>query len=170
MVLKICVQKLGFSSNNQRIICTFTNYSDKSTKTGQKNKQYSKPKIMRNLFTASVFALLFIGLPANAQKRSLAEAAKVATVFFHAEEVDAMQMKEEEGSRRLQKKVMDYTSDAYYMFRNKEDNRLVVISGDQRMQSILGYTDNAIEDNMMPDGLAELLTTYKRQYAALSPD
>lgn len=56
------------------------------------------------------------------------------------------------------------------MFRNKEDNRLVVISGDQRMQSILGYTDNAIEDNMMPDGLAELLTTYKRQYAALSPD
>ena len=135
-----------------------------------KNKQYSKPKIMRNLFTASVFALLFIGLPANAQKRSLAEAAKVATEFFHAEEVDAMQMKEEEGSRRLQKKVMDYTSDAYYMFRNKEDNRLVVISGDQRMQSILGYTDNAIEDNMMPDGLAELLTTYKRQYAALSPD
>lgn len=135
-----------------------------------KNKQYSKPKIMRNLFTASVFALLFIGLPANAQKRSLAEAAKVATGFFHAEEVDAMQMKEEEGSRRLQKKVMDYTSDAYYMFRNKEDNRLVVISGDQRMQSILGYTDNAIEDNMMPDGLAELLTTYKRQYAALSPD
>lgn len=135
-----------------------------------KNKQYSKPKIMRNLFTASVFALLFIGLPANAQKRSLAEAAKVATGFFHAEEVDAMQMKEEEGSRRLQKKVMDNTSDAYYMFRNKEDNRLVVISGDQRMQSILGYTDNAIEDNMMPDGLAELLTTYKRQYAALSPD
>ena len=135
-----------------------------------KNKQYSKPKIMRNLFTASVFALLFIGLPANAQKRSLAEAAKVATGFFHAEEVDAMQMKEEEGSRRLQKKVMDYTSDAYYMFRNKEDNRLVVISGDQRMQSILGYTDNAIDDNMMPDGLAELLTTYKRQYAALSPD
>ena len=135
-----------------------------------KNKQYSKPKIMRNLFTASVFALLFIGLPANAQKRSLAEAAKVATGFFHAEEVDAMQMKEEEGSRRLQKKVMDYTSDAYYMFRNKEDNRLVVISGDQRMQSILGYTDNAIEDNMMPDGLAELLTTYKKQYAALSPD
>lgn len=135
-----------------------------------KNKQYSKPKIMRNLFTASVFALLFIGLPANAQKRSLAEAAKVATGFFHAEEVDAMQMKEEEGSRRLQKKVMDYASDAYYMFRNKEDNRLVVISGDQRMQSILGYTDNAIEDNMMPDGLAELLTTYKRQYAALSPD
>ena len=135
-----------------------------------KNKQHSKPKIMRNLFTASVFALLFIGLPANAQKRSLAEAAKVATGFFHAEEVDAMQMKEEEGSRRLQKKVMDYTSDAYYMFRNKEDNRLVVISGDQRMQSILGYTDNAIEDNMMPDGLAELLTTYKRQYAALSPD
>lgn len=125
---------------------------------------------MRNLFTASVFALLFIGLPANAQKRSLAEAAKVATVFFHAEEVDAMQMKAEEGSRRLQKKVMDNTSDAYYMFRNKEDNRLVVISGDQRMQSILGYTDNAIEDNMMPDGMAELLTTYKRQYAALSPD
>ena len=125
---------------------------------------------MRNLFTASVFALLFIGLPANAQKRSLAEAAKVATGFFHAEEVDAMQMKEEEGSRRLQKKVMDNTSDAYYMFRKKEDNRLVVISGDQRMQSILGYTDNAIEDNMMPDGLAELLTTYKRQYAALSPD
>lgn len=125
---------------------------------------------MRNLFTASVFALLFIGLPANAQKRSLAEAAKVATEFFHAEEVDAMQMKAEEGNRRLQKKVMDYTSDAYYMFRNKEDNRLVVISGDQRMQSILGYTDNAIEDNMMPDGLAELLTMYKRQYAALSPD
>lgn len=125
---------------------------------------------MRNLFTASVFALLFIGLQANAQKRSLAEAAKVATGFFHAEEVDAMQMKEEEGSRRLQKKVMDNTSDAYYMFKNKEDNRLVVISGDQRMQSILGYTDNAIEDNMMPDGLAELLTTYKRQYAALSPD
>lgn len=125
---------------------------------------------MRNLFTASVFMLLFIGLPANAQKRSSAEAAKVATGFFHAEEVDAMQMKEEEGSRRLQKKVMDNTSDAYYMFRNKEDNRLVVISGDQRMQSILGYTDNAIEDNMMPDGLAELLTTYKRQYAALSPD
>ena len=135
-----------------------------------KNKQYSKPKIMRNLFTASVFALLFIGIPANAQKRSLAEAAKVATEFFHAEEVDAMQMKAEEGNRRLQKKVMDYTSDAYYMFRNKEDNRLVVISGDQRMQSILGYTDNAIEDNMMPDGLAELLTMYKRQYAALSPD
>lgn len=125
---------------------------------------------MRNLFTASVFALLFIGLPANAQKRSLTEAAKVATEFFHAEEVDAMQMKAEEGNRRLQKKVMDYTSDAYYMFRNKEDNRLVVISGDQRMQSILGYTDNAIEDNMMPDGMAELLITYKRQYAALSPD
>lgn len=135
-----------------------------------KNKQYSKPKIMRNLFTASVFALLFIGLPANAQKRSLAEAAKVATGFFHAEDVDAMQMKAEEGSRRLQMKAMDNSSDAYYMFRNKKDNRLVVISGDQRMQSILGYTDHAIEDNMLPDGLAELLATYKRQYAAISQD
>lgn len=125
---------------------------------------------MRNLFTASVFALLFIGLPANAQKRSLAEAAKVATGFFHAEDVDAMQMKAEEGSRRLQMKAMDNSSDAYYMFRNKKDNRLVVISGDQRMQSILGYTDHAIEDNMLPDGLAELLATYKRQYAAISQD
>ena len=134
------------------------------------NKQYSKPKIMRTLFIASVCALLLIGLPANAQKRSLAEAAKVATGLFHAEDVDAMQMKAEEGSRRLQMKAMDNSSDAYYMFRNKKDNRLVVISGDQRMQSILGYTDHAIEDNMLPDGLAELLATYKRQYAAISQD
>ena len=125
---------------------------------------------MRTLFIASVCALLLIGLPANAQKRSLAEAAKVATGFFHAEDVDAMQMKAEEGSRRLQMKTMDNSSDAYYMFRNKKDNRLVVISGDQRMQSILGYTDHAIEDNMLPDGLAELLATYKSQYAAISQD
>lgn len=62
----------------------------------------------------------------------------------------------------------------YYVFQDSMSRRRVFISGDARMVTILGYSDNAVnEEEPIPKALQELLDLYKREYdylMALSDD
>ena len=128
---------------------------------------------MRKQFFTALFIFLSVALASNAQQRSLADAAKVAEDFFQTKgsnaSVSALQISSKKGLHKLlRKSANDKTSQAYYLFNNEDNKQLVIVSGDERMRTILGYTDKALSGNILPDGLIDLLDGYKAQYKALS--
>lgn len=132
-----------------------------------------KIQFMRTQLLTTIFVLLSVALPGLAQKRTFADAQKVAADFFQSKDnnakVCALRVNCKCG-RKLLKRAASATqeaTDAYYLFANEDNNRLLVVSGDERMQRILGYTDHALVGNAIPDGLADLLEGYAAQYAAL---
>lgn len=57
----------------------------------------------------------------------------------------------------------------FYIFNNKEKASFVIISGDSRMKTVLGYSDNtSFSSEAIPCGLAMLLSHYASQYAYLN--
>ena len=124
-----------------------------------------------NLITA-LFVLLAVAAPANAQKRTFAEAQKVAERFFLAKNnnaaVSALRINSTHGRRLLKKQTGNWKqAEAFYLFTDEREKQLLIVSGDERMQRILGYTDRPLADNAIPDGLADLLDGYTAQYNAL---
>lgn len=123
-----------------------------------------------NLITA-LFVLLAVAAPANAQKRTLAEAQKVAENFFLANDnktaVSLLRINNKSGRHLLKKAHDEKQAEAFYLFTDEREKQLLIVSGDERMQRILGYTDRPLADNAIPDGLADLLDGYTAQYNAL---
>lgn len=122
------------------------------------------------LFTA-LFVLLAVAAPTNAQKRTLAEAQKVAENFFMANDnktaVSLLRINNKSGRHLLKKAHDEKQTEAFYLFTDEREKQLLVVSGDERMQRILGYTDRPLTGNAIPDGLADLLDGYTAQYNAL---
>lgn len=122
------------------------------------------------LFTA-LFVLLAVAAPTNAQKRTLAEAQKVAENFFMANDnktaVSLLRINNKSGRHLLKKAHDEKQAEAFYLFTDEREKQLLIVSGDERMQRILGYTDRPLADNAIPDGLADLLDGYTAQYNAL---
>lgn len=122
------------------------------------------------LFTA-LFVLLAVAAPTNAQKRTLAEAQKVAENFFLANDnktaVSLLRINNKSGRHLLKKAHDEKQAEAFYLFTDEREKQLLIVSGDERMQRILGYTDRPLADNAIPDGLADLLEGYTAQYNAL---
>lgn len=122
------------------------------------------------LFTA-LFVLLAVAAPTNAQKRTLAEAQKVAENFFLANDnktaVSLLRINNKSGRHLLKKAHDEKQAEAFYLFTDEREKQLLVVSGDERMQRILGYTDRPLAGNTIPDGLADLLDGYTAQYNAL---
>ena len=122
------------------------------------------------LFTA-LFVLLAVAAPTNAQKRTLAEAQKVAENFFLANDnktaVSLLRINNKSGRHLLKKAHDEKQAEAFYLFTDEREKQLLIVSGDERMQRILGYTDRPLADNAIPDGLADLLDGYTAQYNAL---
>lgn len=122
------------------------------------------------LFTA-LFVLLAVAAPTNAQKRTLAEAQKVAENFFMANDnktaVSLLRINNKSGRHLLKKAHDKKQAEAFYLFTDEREKQLLIVSGDERMQRILGYTDRPLAGNAIPDGLADLLDGYTAQYNAL---
>lgn len=127
---------------------------------------------MRAYLITALFVLLAVAAPANAQKRTFAEAQKVAENFFLANDnktaVSALRINSTHGRRLLKKQTGNWKqAEAFYLFTNEREKQLLIVSGDERMQRILGYTDRPLAGNAIPDGLADLLDGYTAQYNAL---
>lgn len=128
---------------------------------------------MTTRFFTTICVLLSVVLSGQAQKRTYDEAAKAASNFFKTTgqdtAVSSWRMKRDDGGRRvLTKQAGEMPCQAaYYLFTNAQSGQLVVVSGDERMPLVLGYTDQAMTADKLPDGLVELLDGYKAQYAAL---
>lgn len=129
---------------------------------------------MTTRFFTTICVLLSVVLSGQAQKRTYDEAAKAASNFFKTTgqdtAVSSWHMKRDDGGRRvLTKQTGEMPCQAaYYLFTNAQSGQLVVVSGDERMPLVLGYTDQAVTADKLPDGLVELLDGYKALYAALA--
>lgn len=98
-----------------------------------------KIQFMRTQLLTTIFVLLSVALPGLAQKRTFADAQKVAADFFQSKDnnakVCALRVNSKCG-RKLLKRAASATqeaADAYYLFANEDNNRLLVVSGDERM-------------------------------------
>ena len=130
---------------------------------------------MRLRLFAVVGLLFSLVLQGQAQKRSLDAATKVAKQFFQTDgrrtSVDVMRLENgRDGGRKLLRTApsAQASGEAYYLFASEADGRLLIVSGDERMPCILGYTDQALRGQSLPDGLTDLLESYQAQYGALS--
>ena len=121
---------------------------------------------MRKLLLSISLLLVSIGL--FAQHRSEQEAMQIARGFF-AKNVRAKSPKlkfeqsaytaSSAGRRAAQ------TNNGFYVVNDEANNRFVIVSADERMFEILGYSDNGVFDvETAPLALFELFDEYNRQY------
>lgn len=110
----------------------------------------------------------------NTHKRTeanLGQGKKVAENFFLANDnktaVSLLRINNKSGRHLLKKAHDEKQAEAFYLFTDEREKHLLIVSGDERMQRILGYTDRPLAGNAIPDGLADLLDGYTAQYNAL---
>ena len=122
--------------------------------------------------TLSLIALLVCCISMIAQQRSESEAIQIAQEFFGKkgktpqlsivshQKVEAQVRKRVAATRRAPAQ-----NQSFYVVNDEANNRFVIVSADERMYNILGYSDNGtfvVED--APDGLLFMLDEYSRQY------
>lgn len=118
---------------------------------------------MRYLLTLFLVALT---LTANARQISSDEAAAIASEVLNVPVASA-------GKSQLKVKRVRTASDKeeaspYYIFTGENSRGFAIISGDDRVQRILGYSDNATFDpNNVPPQLADLLGQYAEQIKSM---
>ena len=95
----------------------------------------------------------------------------MAENFFLANDnktaVSLLRINNKSGRHLLKKAHDEKQVEAFYLFTDEREKQLLIVSGDERMQRILGYTDRPLAGNAIPDGLADLLDGYTAQYNAL---
>lgn len=58
------------------------------------------------------------------------------------------------------------TKQSFYIINDEENNRFVIVSSDDRLIKILGYSDNGVfNSETIPIGLIDMLNSYDEQYA-----
>lgn len=121
----------------------------------------------------TICVLLSSVISSNAQKRTFAEAEKMAEGFFKAKGSNTTVVllqadNAKDGHSIIRKAPAESTgAEAYWLFTDTNSKQLVIVSGDERMQGILGYTDSKFAGDALPEGLTLLLDGYKAQYNAL---
>lgn len=95
----------------------------------------------------------------------------MAENFFLANDnktaVSLLRINNKSGRHLLKKAHDEKQAEAFYLFTDEREKQLLIVSGDERMQRILGYTDRPLAGNAIPDGCADLLDGYTAQYNAL---
>lgn len=122
--------------------------------------------------TLSLITLLVCCISMIAQQRSESEAIQIAQEFFGkrgkspqlsvvpTQKVNAQVRKKVASARRAPAK-----SASFYVVNDDANNRFVIISADERMYQILGYSDNGTFDSEnAPEGLMELMAGYDIEY------
>ena len=128
----------------------------------------------------ALFVLLLCSLCLNAQQRSESEAIQVAQEFW-GNGTNCAKLKTVSQNRLSQAKARAMTKAAaaptrntkqsFYVINDEEHNRFVIVSSDDRLYKILGYSDNGIFDSeTAPIGLIDMLNNYDEQYTSVYPD
>ena len=115
---------------------------------------------------------------AFAQPRSEEEAIKIATEFFSANHSDKpLRLKVVSRQQAMaitargnrHRRSLRLQPAAYYIVNDEAGDRFAIVSADQRMYEILGYSDSGIVDSdSLPEGLLDVLGWYDGQMEALS--
>ena len=128
----------------------------------------------------ALFVLLLCSLCLNAQQRSESEAIQIAQEFW-GNGANRAKLKTVSQNRLSQAKARAMTKAAaaptsntkqsFYVINDEEHNRFIIVSSDDRLYKILGYSDNGIFDSeTAPIGLIDMLNNYDEQYTSVYPD
>ena len=129
--------------------------------------------MIKNLFIA-LHILLLAPIGLQAQSRGVNEAAGIAQQFLASKGLEAsaesLQQVSIKNGRRLVRQTTKgkHMNEGCYLFITENSGQLLVVSGDERMPNILGYTDGRVDGKALPEGLVDLLEGYKAQYKALT--
>jgi len=120
----------------------------------------------------ALFILLLCSLCLNAQQRSESEAIQIAQEFFgdksvspklsvvSHQKVASQVRKKVAAARRAQAK-----SQAFYVINDEANGRFVIVSADERLNTVLGYSDKGIFNaENAPEALLAFLEGYNWQY------
>lgn len=119
--------------------------------------------IMRlNRFFLTIFGICLVEANLFAQQVSESDALQKAQAFMQGK-IEAAG-----GSRRAPRKMQRVPkaaeNDAFYIFNAEGNGGFVIVSGDERTESILGYsTEGNIDPNNMPENMQALLKSYEEQ-------
>ena len=126
--------------------------------------------------TFLLVVLLLCCISMLAQHRSESEAIQIAQEFFGKkgftpklsvvshQKVEAQVRKKVASARKAPAK-----SQSFYVVNDEANNRFVIVSADERMYQILGYSVNGtFSTDDAPDGLLFMLDEYNRQYDLVS--
>ena len=97
-------------------------------------------------------------------------AAQTAKSFFAAK---GKVLKTTNAAYAPQRRLKSATKEVapYYVFNAGNNNGFVIVSGDDRIQPILGYVDSGSFDlNKIPDNMRDFLKTYSEQVAELDAE
>lgn len=128
-------------------------------------------------FTLSLVALLLC-LCIQAQHRSEQEAIQIAQEFFAKKQMKKAPrlsvVPQQNVSQQIQRKVAsdrknsNNNTSGCYIINDEENDRFVIVSADDRMFEVLGYSNNGIfDESNAPCGLLTLLESYNVLYDSL---
>lgn len=111
---------------------------------------------------------------ALAQHRSEQEAMQIAQKFFNevkglkkSPELSMLTL-EKTGTKTPQAQAASNMQKSYYIVNDVANNHFVIVSADERLRTILGYSDNSVfNPDYAPLSLVNLLANYDREYQYL---
>lgn len=127
----------------------------------------------RILLIAVAFCFLYASV--NAQKRSEKDAVKVAQDYFGKSKTNIRisVVPGKNVDKQIRRKVKGIDTGAspeqsFYVINDEANNRFVIVGADERMNTVLGYSDNGLfSESTAPEGLLEMLADYNQQYSKL---
>ena len=116
--------------------------------------------------------VLFCAIGVFAQHRSEEEAIEIAQQFFakkaRSKSPKLSVVSQQKVSQSIRRRVAANsaaTNSSCYIINDEVNNRFVIVSADERIQKILGYSDEGkLEENSLPDVLIGMIAEYDRQY------
>lgn len=106
-----------------------------------------------------------------AQQRSESEALQVARKFLQKQGVSPHLVNAEVPTNSSQRKsgpAKLSAGNAYYIFNDENNHRFIIVSGDERLYNILGYSDCTLFDaSTAAPALLELLEGYEEEYESI---
>ena len=125
----------------------------------------------------SVIIMLLCCMYVSAQQRSESEAMEIAQEFW-GNNTNSAKFKVVPQNHLLKAKARTLKSSAtstdkqsFYVINDEEHNRFVIVSSDDRLYKILGFSDNGTFDPVTaPIGLIDMLNNYDEQYTSVYSD
>ena len=125
----------------------------------------------------TVFGLLLYGSTLLAQQRNSDMAMLIAREFFASKgasqepQLAIMESPRIESKRSKRREETTNTisrDDSYYIVNDYANNRFVIVSKDEQMLTILGYSESGtFDEQTAPPGLLDMLAEYNLQYDAM---
>lgn len=119
-------------------------------------------------------SVLFCTIGVFAQQRSEQEAIQIAQQFFAKEtKYKAPQLSvvpQQKVSQSIQRRVhaaksASTTSSCCYIINDEANNKFVIVSADERVGNVLGYSDEGtFDENVAPNAIIDIIADYNRQY------